>query len=419
MWKYLYNIAVHLALPFFSLLVLFNRKIRKNFRERLIPRGLGEVSQDRLWIHAASIGESAIAQNLMEQIALQAPDTSFLVTTNTFYARDLLQRKGGPNVLVRSLPFDLPFSISRFMGGSKFSGLILVETELWPNLIWTAHRKGIPIVIINGRISDSTIDKYKSLSSLVKSVLSCIDLVLAQSESHGSRFIQLGMEPARVIASGNLKYFRNLESMPRKQVPRDEVVTFGSIKEKELEPVIGAARRLKIDYPRLKVFIAPRELHLVSAIEEALRESFATIRYSALKAHKEPQAGYEAVVVDTVGDLMDIYGESKVAFVGGSLAPYGGQNVLEPLFFETPVLFGPYTENFREIAEQIISVGGGIRVNDGDDLFRKISFLLNDEQVRIRIGKAGRSIIDSQNQVMTDTVEKIREVLWKDCSQSL
>jgi 3-deoxy-D-manno-octulosonic-acid transferase len=416
MWKYLYNIAVHSALPLFSLFALFNRKIRENFRERLVPRSIQGGSRDRLWIHAASLGESAIAQNLVEQICLKAPQARFLVTTNTYYARDLLERKIGRNVLVCSLPLDLPFSINRFLGNSVFGGLILVETELWPNLIWTAHRRRAPVIIVNGRISDSTIRKYRYLLPLLKSVFSCVDLVLAQSDSHADRFIQLGMDPRKVISVGNLKYFRNIHGLPRRQNTY-EVVTFGSIKEKEVESIVGVILNLKERFPRLKVFVAPREFHLTNTIEESLRGSLKTIRYSALKEHREWD-DYDVSVVDTVGDLIDIYGESHVAFVGGSLAPYGGQNMLEPLFFQTPVLFGPHVENFAEVAKEILAVGGGMVVKDAGELLESISFLLQHDDTRIQMGQAGRGIIDAQNIVMAETVTRIREVLWNNCSQN-
>jgi 3-deoxy-D-manno-octulosonic-acid transferase len=268
-------------------------------------------------------------------------------------------------------------------------------------------------VIVNGRISDSTIGRYKLVSSLLRPVFSCVNLVLAQSDSHAERFVHLGMDPQRVVSTGNLKYFRGISTPPRRE-QRFGVVTFGSIKEKELEPVIGVILDLKKRFRELKVFVAPRELHLVSAIEDALRQPLTTIRYSVLRGHREDSGDFDAVVVDTVGDLMDIYGESDLAFVGGSLAPYGGQNMLEPLFFETPVLFGPHVENFKEVADQVITTGGGIRVTSADELLEKISFLLENDEVRIDMGRAGRSIIDAQNQVMVETVARIREVLWKD-----
>jgi len=156
MWKYLYNVAVHAALPFFTAFGLFNRKVRKNLGERLLPGGIDGGPRDLVWVHAASLGEAAIAQNLVQQIGVQIPQTRFLITTNTYYARDLLKGRIGGDVIVRSLPLDLPFSINRFMRGSTFRGLILIETELWPNLLWKAHRQKIPTIIVNGRISDST-----------------------------------------------------------------------------------------------------------------------------------------------------------------------------------------------------------------------------------------------------------------------
>jgi 3-deoxy-D-manno-octulosonic-acid transferase len=418
MWKCLYNIAVHVALPFFSLFALFNRKVRKNLGERLIPKGFEKGLRDRVWIHAASLGESAIAQNLIEQIGLGVPQPRFLVTTNTYYARDLLKRKLDQDVIVRSLPLDLPFSISRFIRGSTFRGLILIETELWPNLIWKANQRGIPIIIVNGRISDRTIHRYRTVLPLLKRVFAGVHLVLAQSERHAHRFIELGMDPRKVIVTGNLKYFRKMPTLPEKQ-KRHDIMTFGSIKEREVKAVIDVSTELKKVYPRLLIFIVPRELHLVNTIEEALRGRLTTMRYSILKERNNGYDALDTVVVDTVGDLMDIYGESRVAFVGGSLAPYGGQNMLEPLFFETPVLFGPYVENFKEVAEQIVTAGGGILVNSPKELLQQVTFLLGNEQARTRMGKAGRGIIDLQNRGMVDTVKRIREALWKDCSWSL
>lgn len=418
MWKYLYNIAAHAALPFFGLLGLFNAKVRRNFGERLFPVPIDKGTQGRVWIHAASLGEAVIAQNLIEQLSLQIPQSQYLVTTNTYYARDLLKSKVGGNVIVRSLPLDLPFSINRLVCGSAFSGLILIETEIWPNLIWKAHQQDIPVVIVNGRISDGTIKRYRSFSSFLMHVFSCVDLVLAQSDNHAHRFIQLGMDPTRVISSGNLKYFRNISPSPRE--PAGEyVVTFGSIKEKEVEPIAHVAMALKEQFPRLLIFIAPRELHLANTIEAVLHNRLSTMRYSALKAHNQSYDSLDAVVVDTVGDLLDIYGKSHVAFVGGSLEPYGGQNLLEPLFFETPVLFGPYVDNFKEVAEEITRVGAGILVRNEDELLGHITFLLNNGPVRTRMGKAGRGIIDAQNRVMVETVNRIKEVLWKDYSQPL
>jgi 3-deoxy-D-manno-octulosonic-acid transferase len=205
MWKVAYNLAIHLIFPFFALFALTKKKMRANFLERLCG-GSNPATQPVVWIHAASIGEAVIAENLVNHMFSRAPLSSVTVTTNTYYARDLLRKRFGERVYVSSLPFDLPFSINRFMEGSTFLALILVETELWPNLIWAAHAKGIPVIIVNGRVSDETLPQYRRFSFFLKHVLAAVNLVIAQSEEQAERFRSIGMDPVRVLHTGNLKY---------------------------------------------------------------------------------------------------------------------------------------------------------------------------------------------------------------------
>ncbi len=181
MWKLIYNIGAHCAFPFFALIALTKKKIRKTFVQRLYIHRAPEM-HDVLWIHAASVGEAVIAENLVNYMSGRKAFSRFVITTNTDYTHDLLTRRLGGRVRVLYLPFDLPCAIGRFMNSSTFEALILVETEIWPNLIWAAHARGIPVIIMNGRISDRTKKNYRSLSFFLKHVLSSIDLVLAQSQ---------------------------------------------------------------------------------------------------------------------------------------------------------------------------------------------------------------------------------------------
>ena len=412
MWKLAYNVVLSLILPFFAAFALTKRKIRKNFAERLFPcTGEVRTSKDAVWVHAASVGEAAIAEALINFMKTETQIGSFLVTTNTYYTRDLLRKRLDAKVSVSSLPFDLIYSVRRFVRGFGSRALIIVETELWPNLIWEAKKHGIPVVIVNGRISDSTLKNYRRFSFFIKHVLSDVDLVLAQSEEHAERFLSIGMNPRRVLNSGNMKYYR--EVPPHSSVKtKENVVTFGSIKERELGILLPVIADLKKNFPETLVFVVPRDLFLVSAIEEGLSEFTTTMRYSSCKTTGNGKAG--VIVVDTVGDLLNIYGMSKVAFVGGSLAPYGGQNILEPLFFGTPVIFGPHMENFREIAQTIIQEGAGIRVDDGKELYGKIKLLLENEDIRNRMGSKGIRIIEMQRVVMEKTVDAIMKVIGKD-----
>jgi 3-deoxy-D-manno-octulosonic-acid transferase len=408
MWKIIYNLLIHIILPFFVVFSFTKKKIRKNLLERFFPGTTGKNLKGVIWIHAASIGEAIIAENLVIYMKKHTDVDRFLITTNTYYTKDLLHAKLGHEILVSSLPFDLTYSIQRFINNSTFKALIIIETEIWPNLVWEAKKQNIPVIIINGRISDKTLKNYRRFSFFLKHVLSDIALVLAQSEEHMNRFISIGMNPHKVMNIGNLKYYREIEEN-LDELHKDNIVTFGSIKEKEIDIVLSAIKMLERTFPEVLVFIAPRELHLITVIEKELGADLHVMRYSIFKKSTDKNA--DVVVVDTVGELLGIYRMSKVSFVGGSLAPYGGQNILEPLFFGTPVVFGPYVENFKDIAKEVIECKAGIMVKDTEELYGAIEMILNNETLRERMGKEGRGIIERQKEVMARTVSIIMEAI--------
>ena len=404
MWQIIYNVLITLCFPFFVLYGLTRQKIRKNLLERLLPSIKKNDIDKALWIHAASIGEAIIADNLIQYIIKEGQTDTFLITTNTYYTRELLMKKKQAHIQSHALPFDFLFSVKHFLKQGTPKGLLIIETELWPNLIWQVKKRTVPVIIVNGRISDRTFKNYLTFSFFMKSVLSHVDLVLAQSEEHRVRFIRIVMDPARVIVTGNIKYFRELEQT-KDAAEKENIVTFGSIKEKELASVYKTIEDIKNRFPDYKIFIAPRELHLTSTIEKDLASSFSVTRYSTLRNGADPEAGI--VIVDTIGDLLHIYSQSRVAFVGGSLAPYGGQNMLEPLFFETPVLFGPFIENFKDISQRIIEHNAGMMVRNADELTNKITMLLNDNKLLRQMGGNARSVIEEEQQVMKKTVDLI------------
>jgi 3-deoxy-D-manno-octulosonic-acid transferase len=414
MWKIAYNILLHILLPFFLLFSLTEKKIRNNLAERLWSRTKNADLKGAIWIHAASIGEAVIAEAIVNYMRNRSGFDNFLITTNTYYARDMLRKKFNNKISVYSLPFDLTYSLKHFISASTFKSLLIVETEIWPNLVWQAKKRNIPVIIINGRISDKTYNTYLFFSSFLKNVFSDITLVLAQSEEHAKRFKSLGMDSTKVINTGNIKYYRDVATTCD-NIHKENIVTFGSIKEKEVDIILQVIDMLKKRFSQFKFFIVPRELNLVDRIENGLANrlnTLNTMRYSVYKKSSiETVQVVETVIVDTVGDLLDVYKKSMVAFVGGSLAPYGGQNVLEPLFFGTPVLFGPYMENFRDIAGTILESGAGIMVNNAEELFEKISLLIENDRLREKMGEQGRRIIEAQKEVMERAVNIILETI--------
>ncbi len=416
MWKIIYNFLTICALPFFFVIGLSNRKTRKNFRQRLVPTPNDGTEGGACVVHGASIGEAIIALGIAGFLEKNTGINRFLFTTNTSYAGEMLEKKTGglTGRQVRYLPFDLLFSVKRFLDHTRPSALIIVETEIWPNLIWQCKKRGIPVIIINGRISDSTLSSYRRLSVFMRSVLSGIDAVIAQSEEHRDRFISIGMAPGRIFVTGNIKYYRPISDEPATGTSHEKIITLGSVKEKELDEIYRAVALIKNDLHDFKVYIAPREIHLASTIEKDLSGTFRTARYSKLSGDTQHRiSDNDIVVVDTVGDLMGIYARSMVAFVGGSIAPYGGQNMLEPLFVGTPVLFGPFTENFKDIASAILARQAGFIVENGNDIYMTTKKLLGDGALYSTVQKAGQAIVADQQHVMEECARIIMNVLNK------
>jgi len=406
----IYNLLSLCALPFLVLVGLTNAKMKVNFRRRLLPPR-EKASPGALMIHGASIGEAVIARNLAEYLSTHGGPDRFLITTNTYYAEEMLKKRPAPayRLQCESLPFDLKYSVSRFLDHHRPVAIIVVETELWPNLIWETRKRRIPFIIVNGRISDGTLETYRKLSVFMKAVFNAMDLVIAQSQEHRERFISIGMAPDRVLVTGNVKYYRQaVQNMPQTNLQQKNI-TFGSVKEKELDEVYSAVDLLKLSFPGLRFFIAPREIHLAEVIENDLSRKYSTTRYSRIKGGVD--TGADIVVVDTIGDLQNIYGHSSVAFVGGSLAPYGGQNMLEPLFVGAPALFGPFTDTFRDIAQDILDQGAGFLVRSGRDIHDTVLMLLNDRGLYAATQKAGYDIVARQAHVMQETARIIMERL--------
>lgn len=408
MWKIIYNIIVNLAVLPFIIYGLTKKKIRKNLFERFSVTTKGLHLKDTIWIHAASVGEAAIAENLMNSLRQRTTRYRFIFTTNTYYTRDMLRTKLGKDVSIFSMPFDLSYLVSHFIDTSQFKGLVIIETEIWPNLIWQAQKHRIPVVIVNGRISDKTITTYRRFSSFLNHVLQHVSHVAAQSEEHRQRFISIGMDPKKVSSTGNIKYCRMIKDVSKEGI-KENVITFGSIKEKELEIVLPVIVSLKNDFPDSLIYVAPRELHLTTTIETELSKSFSVMRFSSYKVGAKHES--DIIIVDTIGDLVNIYGKSMIAFVGGSLAPYGGQNILEPLFFGTPVVFGHHIENFKDIANIVIENKAGIMVNNGQELYTTIKQIVSDESLRQAMGTAGKLIIQQQQDGMRKTVDIIMNLI--------
>ena len=404
---FLYNTLIILSILLFSPVILYklltDKRYRTGLSERLgnIPDAvIGAMSGQRpIWFHAASVGEVIASQKLLEGIRERFPDRKLLVSTFTPTGNKAAKEKLKADGVI-FLPLDFPWAVNRAVNKVNPSALILMETELWPNLIRKAGSLQIPVVVVNGRISDRSYGKYWFISPLLQKVFESITLFLMQSEGDAQRIITLGAEPSRVTVTGNIKF--DLK-------PADKAIGFmeswggpvllaGSTRTGEESPVLDVYKGLRDRYPALKLVLAPRHLDRVREVEGILKEKgLQFVRRSEVSEKIESPI----LLLDTLGELASFYKYGTIVFIGGTLIPVGGHNPLEPALYGKPVLFGPHMENFRDIAQILIDSGGGVRVNDAEELMSWIERLLADDNLCSMIGNRAEQAV-MQNRGATE-----------------
>jgi 3-deoxy-D-manno-octulosonic-acid transferase len=308
-------------------------------------------------------------------------------------------------------PFDFPWAVDAVLRGLRPSLLVLVETELWPNLIRLARRRGVPIAVVNGRISDRSFPRYRRVRSLLRHVLAQVDLFLMQSETHAQRIRALGAPPGTVRVSGNLKFDALAEPRP----PADLVAAAdgagalwvaGSTMAGEEELVLRALRDVRAARPDARLVLAPRRPERFAEVP-ALAEAagFRCVRRSALGG--APWREGEVLLLDTMGELAGVYALATVVFVGGSLVPTGGHNVLEAAICGKAVVVGPHMENFQEIAAEFRAEGALVQIGSPERLGPETLALLEDPDRRELIGRRARALVDRNRGARRATVEAL------------
>ena len=401
-----------LAVPFYLWKGRATGHYWRTFRARMgrLPPGLAAGRDGSIWIHAVSVGEALAARSLVEPLERALPGRPVLVSTSTA-AGGAVAAQGLPADRLFVAPFDFPWAVSSVLGGLRPSLLVLVETELWPNLIRLARRRGIPIAVVNGRISDRSFPRYLRIRSLLRPVLAQVDLFLMQSATHADRIRALGAPPERVRVSGNLKYDALAEPRP----PADlsaladggaPLWVAGSTMAGEDELVLAALREVRAGRPDARLVLAPRRPERfadVPALAEAA--GFRCVKRSALGG--VPWRDGEVLLLDTVGELAGVYALATVVFVGGSLVPTGGHNVLEAAVCGKAVVVGPHMENFREIATEFRDEGALVQIDSPERLGPETLALIQDTERRERIGGRARALVDRNRGARRTTVDAL------------
>jgi 3-deoxy-D-manno-octulosonic-acid transferase len=433
----LYNLALNLvfaiSFPYLMVRAAFGKHGVKERMGRLPKKETEKLFDGRvIWFHAASVGEVKVLSTIIPQVKRIHPQYALVVSTVTKTGKKEAERILGGVELVFFLPVDLRRFVKRALKGIRPAALILVETELWPNLIREAKKSGSLVALINGRISGRSLRRYLLVKSLFRRALSHVDLLCVQSEEHKRRMILLGASQNQIRITGNMKFDRlllvsEIEGLHRLRktmsIPDDcKVLVGGSLREGEDQILIGVFQRLTQKHKKLVFILAPRHLDRLKHVERILSDSrIGFIRKTQLdllgaQSHPESKASPEdqtVILLDTMGELSKIYSLADLAFVGGSLVPVGGHNVLEPAIHGVPVLFGPYVDHFKEEAKILVQSGGGIQVRDEEELYLTLSDLLSNDDERTTRGQRAKEAIRKRTGVAQRTTDLIFSLLEK------
>ncbi|MBM4139158.1 MAG: 3-deoxy-D-manno-octulosonic acid transferase [Nitrospira sp.] len=423
MWKFLYNLGLVLAAPVIVGVLVAKPRCRRGFLQRM---GWQTHSSDRvlnarplIWVHAVSLGEAVAAVPLVKALHERHPDYRYIVTTVTDTGREAVEQRLKGVAEHRYAPMDFPWAVTGMVDRLRPALYLFVETELWPNLLWTLQDRRIPTILVNGRLSSRSFRRQDitGIRSLYRSVLRSITLCLMQSDRDRQRIVALGADPDAVHTTGNIKLDQPLPIMEGETSLRrnfglcegERLILAGSTHPGEEELLVSAYGRIVNVHPSAVLMVAPRHIERVDQVEVMIQSAgFAVQRKSRIG---EPVAGPRVIILDTRGELARAYREAVVAFVGGTLVPVGGHNLLEPAIWGRPVLFGPYTDHCAEMAILLHEAGGGRRIMGIEDIVKYCTEWLSNQDACDTVGQAARrAVLDNQG-ALKRSLDLIESVL--------
>lgn len=407
--------CLYLAALFFATPFLLYRSIRQGkYRDGWGPKFFGLVprlepladGRRRVWFHAVSVGEVALLKPLVAELEIARPDWEFVVSATSKTGFELAARLFGARTSVFYCPLDFSWAVKTALRRLRPDALVLVELELWPNLIAAAARRGVPVAVVNGRIGDGSFRSYSRIRRLLAPTFGRLAAVVAQDETAAERFRALTPNPERVSVSGSIKFDgvetnRGADATVRLARlagigPDDVVFLCGSSQDPEEAAALETFRRLRDEFSALKLIIVPRHRERFEEVARLLeRSGVPWTRRSRLsdEAPADPNAPSSRVLlVDAIGELAAWWGTAQIAFVGGSWGTRGGQNMLEPAGYGAAVSFGPKTRNFRTIVETLLKADAAVVVANGDEMTAFVRRALVDADFRERLGTAARTL---------------------------
>ncbi len=426
----LYSLATFAVLvvlsPYFLYQALRHKKYLGSLQQRLgyLPVSLNLDGDESIWVHAVSVGEVLAARALVGELRRTYPRLRLFLSTTTRAGQELARRNVGEVDGVFYFPIDWMFSVRRTLDVVKPKLFVMIETEIWPNMLRECRRRGIRTVLVNGRISYRSFPRYRLVAPLFRRVLADIDRFCVQGEESADRLVRLGAAPDRITVTGSLK-FDALNTSPTPGRGHERVLRFfrmsagrpvlvaGSTLKGEETPIIRAFNRLRTRGATPLLVIAPRQPERFGDVERLCRqEGLSTVRRTALPIDAEPRS--DAVVLDTIGELAVVYQIATVVFVGGSLVSAGGHNILEPAAYGKPIVFGPHMENFAEIAAAFLANDAAVQVQSDREVDETIVALMGDPVRRARLGAAARALVDANRGAKDKTLAVVTALVPPD-----
>jgi 3-deoxy-D-manno-octulosonic-acid transferase len=428
-----------LASPWFIYQAARYKKYVGSLRQRMgyLPVSFNMDGDESIWVHAVSVGEVLTARPLISELKRRYPNLRMFLSTTTLAGQQLARRSVPDVDAVFYFPFDLGFVVRRTLDLVRPKLFIMMETEIWPNLLRECRARGVKTAVVNGRLSARSFPRYRVIRPMMRRVLDHIDRFLVQSEESARRFIDLGAEPARVVVTGSLKFDSlelpstplqpgasaarmlrgGVEARARERVLRyfrvpaaRPVIVAGSTMKGEETFVLRAFRRVRSAAPNTLLVLAPRNPERFAEAEQLARaEGWKVSRRSDLAIDAEPRV--DVVILDTIGELATVYQLGTIVFVGGSLVATGGHNVLEPAVFGKPIVFGPHMQNFREIADAFVTNGAGVQLQNEEHLDQAFVELMGDPVRRARLGAAARALVEANRGANEKSVAVLSQLL--------
>ena len=426
-YSVLLSLGLVLTAPYYLWRLRGKTGASAGWRERfgLLPPEFQQAQKGAVWIHAVSVGETLAVAGLAGEIGRRYPGRKIFMSHVTPAGREVGESRL-PSVAGRFyLPLDWGHSVRRAFACIRPALLVLVETELWPNLLRVAHEFGARIIVVNARISDRSFRRYCWARPFMRRVLESVDRVCAQTEDDAEKFRRLGAKPASVVVTGNLKFegkppqLSELTEKLKKALrglDRGPVIVAASTMPGEEPLLLPAWEKVRDRHPRALLILAPRHPARFDSVAQLLAgKGRSFVRRTALRSDENAMgsqlAAPEILLLDTIGELAGIFEMAEVVFMGGSLVPTGGHNLLEPAFWGRPILHGPHMENFRDISRLFSQAGAAVQVRDAEELGRRFLALLQDDARRRELGERARQVVEQEAGATPRVLEHIRALL--------